>query len=52
MFTNNIVKSSNKLIFILYDNHITLNSTLDCFGKNVNNVQLSIETEVQISLCG
>ena len=46
-FINDIVKASTKFSFILYADDTTLNSTLDCFGQNVIEIQEAIVAELQ-----
>ena len=36
---NHIVKACDKFDFILYADDTTLNSTLDCFGKNTDEIK-------------
>ena len=38
IFINDIVKACDKFAFILYADDTTLNSTLDCFGKNTDEI--------------
>ena len=49
IFINDIVKACNKFTFILhvYADDTTLNSTLDCFGKNTDEIENSITYERQ-----
>ena len=47
IFINDIVKASTKFSFILYADDTTLNSTLDCFGQNVIEIQEAIVAELQ-----
>ena len=47
IFINNIVKACDKFAFILYADDTTLNSTLDCFGKNTDEIENSITYELQ-----
>ena len=42
---NDIVMASQK--FILYADDTTLNSTLDCFGNEEDEIQISVTTELQ-----
>ena len=42
IFINDIVKACNKFAFVLYADDTTLNSTLDCFGKNTDEIENSI----------
>ena len=44
---NDIVMASHKFNFILYADDTTLNSTLDCFAKGEDKIQISITTELQ-----
>ena len=44
---NDIIKSSSKFSFILYADDTTLNSTLDTFGTNQDNIEKSIKIELQ-----
>ena len=41
------MKASTKFSFILYADDTTLNSTLDCFGQNVIEIQEAIVAELQ-----
>ena len=47
IFINAIVKACDKFAFILYADDTTLNSTLDCFGKNTDEIENSITYELQ-----
>ena len=47
IFINDIVKANTKFSFILYADDTTLNSTLDCFGQNVIEIQEAIVAELQ-----
>ena len=47
IFINDIVKACDKFAFILYADDTTLNSTLDCFGKNTDEIENSITYELQ-----
>ena len=47
IFINDIVKACNKFAFVLYADDTTLNSTLDCFGKNTDEIENSIIYELQ-----
>ena len=47
IFINDIVKAGTKFSFILYADDTTLNSTLDCFGQNVIEIQEAIVAELQ-----
>ena len=47
IFIHDIVKASTKFAFILYADDTTLNSTLDCFGQNVIEIQEAIVAELQ-----
>ena len=47
IFINDIVKACNKFAFVLYADDTTLNSTLDCFGKNTDEIENSITYELQ-----
>ena len=42
IFINDIVKASIKFAFILHADDTTLNSTLDCFGQNIIEIQEAI----------
>ena len=42
IFINDIVKASSKFVFILYADDTTLNSTLDIFGNDTEEIQNSI----------
>ena len=44
---NDIVMASQKFNFILYADDTTLNSTLDCFGNEEDEIQISVTTELQ-----
>ena len=44
---NDIIKSSYKFSFILYADDTTLNSTLDNFGTNPDDIENSIIIELQ-----
>ena len=44
---NDIIKSSSKFSFILYADDTTLNSTLDNFGTNPDDIEKSIIIELQ-----
>ena len=46
IFINDKVKASTKFSFILYADDTTLNSTLDCFGQNVIEIQKAIVAEL------
>ena len=39
MFTNDIIKACSKFAFILYADDTTLNSTLDSFGNDTEEIQ-------------
>ena len=47
IFINDIIKTCNKFAFVLYADDTTLNSTLDCFGKNTDEIENSITYELQ-----
>ena len=47
IFINDIVKACDKFAFILYADDTTLNATLDCFGKNTDEIENSITYELQ-----
>ena len=47
MFINDIVKACDKFACILYAYDTTLTSTLDCFGKNTDEIENSITYELQ-----
>ena len=47
IFINDIVKACNKFAFVLYADDTTLNSALDCFGKNTDEIENSITYELQ-----
>ena len=47
IFINDIVKACDKFAFVLYADDTTLNSTLDCFGKNTDEIENSITYELQ-----
>ena len=47
IFINDIIKSSDKLSFILYADDTTLNSTLDNFGTNPVDILKSIIIELR-----
>ena len=47
IFINNIVKACDKFAFILYADDTTLNSTLDCFGRNTDEIENLITYELQ-----
>ena len=42
IFINDIVKACDKFAFIPYADDTTLNSTLDCFGKNTDEIENSV----------
>ena len=44
---NDIIKSSSKYSFILYADDTTLNSTLDNFGTNADDIEKSIIIKLQ-----
>ena len=44
---NDIIKSSSKFSFILYADDTTLNSTMDTFGTNQDDIEKSIIIELQ-----
>ena len=46
-FTIDIVKACDKFAFILYADDTTLNSTIDCFGKNIDEIENLITSELQ-----
>ena len=47
IFINEIVKACDKFAFILCADDTALNSTLDCFGKNTDEIENSITYERQ-----
>ena len=47
IFSNDIVKASQKFAFIFYADHTTLNSTLDSFGNDPEEIQNSIVKELK-----
>ena len=47
IFINDIVKASQKFAFILYADDTTLNSTLDSFGNDYEEIQNSIVRELE-----
>ena len=47
IFINDIVKASQKFAFILYADDTTLNSTLDSFGNNPEEIKNSIVRELE-----
>ena len=47
IFINDIVKASQKFAFILYADDTTLNSTLDSFGNDPEEIQNSIVRELE-----
>ena len=47
IFINDIVKASQKFAFILYADDTTLNSTLDSFGNDTEEIQNSIVRELK-----
>ena len=47
---NDIVKASSKFAFILYADDTTLNSTLDLFGNDTEEIQNSIISELKKSI--
>ena len=47
IFINDIVKASQKFAFILYADDTTLNSTLDSFGNNPEEIQNSVVRELE-----
>ena len=55
IFINDIVKASQKFAFILYADDTTLNSTLDSFGNDPEEIQNSIvrelEKNIQMARC-
>ena len=44
---NDFVKACDKFAFVLYADDTTLNSILDCFGKNTDKIENSITYELQ-----
>ena len=46
IFINDIVKANSKFAFILYTDDTTLNSTLDIFGNDTEEIQNSIISEL------
>ena len=44
---NDVVKASSKFAFILYADDTTLNSTLDLFGNDTEEIQNSIISELK-----
>ena len=47
IFINDIVKANSKFAFILYTDDTTLNSTLDIFGNDTEEIQNSIISELK-----
>ena len=47
IYINDIVKSTKKCNCILYADDTTLNSTIDCFGKEIHVIEQHISTELQ-----
>ena len=47
IFINDIVKESSNFAFILYADDATLNSTLDFFGNDTEEIQMSIISELK-----
>ena len=47
IFINDIIKPCSKFAFILYADDTTLNSTLDSFGNDTEEIQNSIISELQ-----
>ena len=47
IFINNIIKACSKFAFILYADDTTLNSTLDSFGNDTEEIQNSIISELK-----
>ena len=49
-FINDIIKACSKFAFILYADDTTLNSTLDSFGNDTEEIQNSIISELKNGL--
>ena len=47
IFINDIIKACSKFAFILYADYTTLNSTLDSFGNDTEEIQNSIISELK-----
>ena len=47
IFINDIVKASQKFAFLLYADDTTLNSALDSFGNDLEEIQNSIVRELE-----
>ena len=47
IFINDIIHASELFNFMLYADYTTLNSTLDCHGTTMNEIEYSIVTELQ-----
>ena len=47
IFINDIVKACDKFAFVLYADDTTLNSTLDCFRNDTDEIENSITYELQ-----
>ena len=52
IFSNDIIKACSKFAFILYADDTTLNSTLDSFGNDTEEIQNSIISELKRYLNG
>ena len=47
IYINDIVKCTEKFNCILYADDTTLNSTIDCFGKEIHVIERNISAELQ-----